>query len=103
MSETSSTPLAGAREVELSREPVELFKVLKFEGMVNSGGQAKLVIADGQVLVNGERETRKRRKLISGDTVEFNGQSVTLRFVAAGSAVSVEAAGTDASDNGPNS
>jgi ribosome-associated protein len=36
--------------VEISREPVELYKILKFEGMVASGGEAKVVVAAGQVL-----------------------------------------------------
>ncbi len=81
MTDPSSTLEDGAREVVLSREPVELFKVLKFEAMVNSGGQAKLVISDGQVLVNGDVETRKRRKLVAGDVIEFNGERLLLKSV----------------------
>lgn len=50
------------REVEITQEPVELYKILKFEGMVSSGGEAKLVIEQGQVCVNGKVETRKRKK-----------------------------------------
>lgn len=60
------------REVEITKEPVELYKVLKFEGLVSSGGEAKTVINDGQVLVNGVPETRKRKKIVSGDIIEFN-------------------------------
>jgi ribosome-associated protein len=41
---------ADVRMVEISREPVELYKILKFEGMVASGGEAKVVVAAGQVL-----------------------------------------------------
>ena len=59
------------KEIEITKEPVELYKILKFEGIVASGGEAKAVIDDGQVLVNGEIETRKRKKIISGDTIEF--------------------------------
>ena len=44
------------------REFIELYKVIKIEGMVSSGGEAKAVIADGQVLVNGLIETQKRKK-----------------------------------------
>jgi len=58
-------------DVELRTEPVELYKILKFEGLVGSGGEAKLVIADGYVTVNGEVETRKRRKIVSGDIIAF--------------------------------
>lgn len=57
--------------VEISRQPIELFKILKFEGLVNSGGQAKLVIADGQVLLNGTVETQKSKKIVSGDVITF--------------------------------
>ncbi len=57
--------------VEITSEPVELYKILKFEGIVSSGAEAKAVIADGLVLVNNEVETRKRKKIISGDIIEF--------------------------------
>ena len=59
------------KEIEITKEPVELYKILKFEGIVSSGGEARAVIDDGQVLVNGEVETRKRKKIVSGDTIEF--------------------------------
>ena len=59
------------KEIEITKEPVELYKILKFEGIEASGGEAKAVIDDGQVLVNGEIETRKRKKIVSGDTIEF--------------------------------
>lgn len=57
--------------VEITKEPVELYKILKFEGIVSSGGEAKAVIDDGQVLINGEIEKRKRKKIMSGDVIEF--------------------------------
>lgn len=57
--------------VKITKEPVELYKILKFEGIVGSGGEAKAVIDDGQVLVNGEIEKRKRKKIMSGDVIEF--------------------------------
>lgn len=69
---------SNAREVQLTQEPVELFKVLKFEALVGSGGEAKLVIADRQVRVNGEVETRKRRKLVAGDRIDFDSESLLL-------------------------
>ncbi|MBL4761960.1 MAG: RNA-binding S4 domain-containing protein [Gammaproteobacteria bacterium] len=58
-------------QIAISSEPVELFKILKFEGLVSSGGEAKSVIAAGEVLVNGAVETRKRKKIVSGDVIEF--------------------------------
>ena len=72
------------REVAVRGEYVELCDLLKVENLTQSGGEAKAVIADGQVLVNGEVETRKRRKLRPGDVATFNGQ--TLRLVSGGAA-----------------
>ena len=71
---------ADIRIVEISREPVELYKILKFEGMVASGGQAKAVVAAGQVLVNGKIETQKRKKILTGDTIEFNNEKIGIKF-----------------------
>ena len=56
---------------ELESEFVELFKILKFEGLADSGGDAKQAIADGRVSVNGEIETRKRKKIKAGDQIDF--------------------------------
>jgi ribosome-associated protein len=66
------------RDVVLRKEPVELHKILKFEGMVPSGGVAKLAIESGDVMVNGEVETRKRKKMVGGDIIEFNGEQIRL-------------------------
>lgn len=66
------------RKAEIRREPIELYRLLKFEGMTSSGGEAKTVIADGLVLVNGECETRKRRKILAGDIVEFAGERIEV-------------------------
>ena len=68
------------RIVEITTEPVELYKILKFEGMASSGGEAKLVIEQGQVLVNGKVETRKRKKIVSGDVIEFLSDKITIKF-----------------------
>ncbi|MEJ6670361.1 MAG: ribosome-associated protein [Candidatus Azotimanducaceae bacterium] len=57
------------RTIEITRAPVELYKILKFEGLVNSGGEAKLLIDDGQVTVNGAVETRRRKKIVDGDVI----------------------------------
>ena len=64
---------------ELESEFVELYKILKFEGLTDSGGMAKQMIADGQVSVNGEIETRKRKKIIAGDKIVFSGQSIEVK------------------------
>ncbi len=56
---------------ELESEFVELYKILKFEGLSESGGEAKQAIAEGLVQVNGEIETRKRKKIRPGDQIDF--------------------------------
>ncbi len=68
------------QDVIINREPVELYKVLKFEGLVGTGGEAKMAVAEGLVKVNGELEMRKRCKLKGGDVIEFNGESLRLVF-----------------------
>lgn len=70
------------RDVEITHEPVELYKILKFEGMASSGGEAKVVIGDGQVLVNEIVETRKRRKMRAGDVITFRDETIKLILVA---------------------
>ncbi len=67
-------------KVEIPKEPVELYKVLKFEGLVPSGGEAKLVISKGLVLVNGDIETRKRKKIVHGDVIEFAGEQLCVEL-----------------------
>ena len=64
--------------VEIEKEPIELYKILKFESMVQSGGEAKFVIAEGLVRVNGEVETRKSKKIFSGDIIEFEEETIRI-------------------------
>lgn len=71
------------RVVEITQEPVELYKILKFEGMVQSGGEAKLVVGEGMVKVNDIVETRKRKKIVSGDIVEYSGDKILIKYVPA--------------------
>jgi len=66
------------RDIELTRVPVELYKVLKFEGLTSSGAEAKAVIADGRVLVNGVVETRKRKQIVGGDIIELEGEKLRM-------------------------
>lgn len=68
------------RDVEINREPVELYKILKFDGIVPSGGEAKAVIAQGLVLVNGAVETRKRKKIVAGDIIEFADEKIRIQL-----------------------
>jgi ribosome-associated protein len=66
------------RDVEITKEPVELYKILKFEGIVSSGGAAKAVIDHGQVMVNGKVETRRRKKILSGDIIEYMNEKLKI-------------------------
>jgi len=63
---------------ELESEFVELYKILKFEGIAESGGAAKQAIADGLVSVNGEVETRKSKKISPGDQIKVSGQTIDV-------------------------
>jgi ribosome-associated protein len=67
-------------EVQITGETIRLGQLLKLSGLADSGGEAKLLLADG-VLVNGEAETRRGRQLRDGDVVEASG--VTVRIVTA--------------------
>jgi ribosome-associated protein len=71
--------IMATRDVSINREPVELYKILKFEGLLPSGGEAKAAVADGQIKVNGVVETQKRKKILNGDIIEFGDE--TLRIV----------------------
>ncbi|MEZ8127595.1 RNA-binding S4 domain-containing protein [Enterovibrio norvegicus] len=64
--------------IEVSSQPVELYKVLKLANAVSGGGEAKHAIAEGYVIVNGELETRKRCKIYDGDVIAFNEEFYVL-------------------------
>ena len=57
---------------------INLNNLLKVEGLCESGAVAKQVIAAGQVIVDGKVELRKRCKIVSGQVVEFAGQSIKV-------------------------
>ena len=60
-------------EIKIETEFIKLDALLKFANLVSSGGEAKIRIAEGEVLVNGEACTMRGKKLRSGDTVELVG------------------------------
>ncbi len=66
----------------MSKTPatIQLDQFMKFVGMVSTGGQAKVVIQGGEVLLNGEVETRRKKKLIHGDEVTFADETFTVVF-----------------------
>lgn len=57
------------------KRPIKLDQFLKFQNLVGSGGEAKMLIQEEQVQVNGEVETRRGRKLGVGDRVTLNGKT----------------------------
>ena len=65
-------------ELKLRDEFIKLGQAMKAAGIVSSGIDAKMLIQDGQVTVNGEVETRRGRKLYDGDVVEFEGGEVRV-------------------------
>lgn len=64
--------------IHLREEFIKLGQALKAAGLVESGVEAKDVIQDGLVTVNGEVDTRRGRKLYSGDTVGYNGEEIKI-------------------------
>ncbi|MDF1589658.1 MAG: RNA-binding S4 domain-containing protein [Gammaproteobacteria bacterium] len=64
--------------VALEHSPTELYKILKFEGLVSSGAEAKIVIAEGQVQLNGDIERQKRKKIVAGDIVDFDNNRLII-------------------------
>jgi ribosome-associated protein len=65
---------------KLEDDYIELYKLLKVLDLVDSGGQAKMIVADGYVLRNGETELRKRAKIIKGDVLVV-GDDVTIEVI----------------------
>ena len=59
-------------------DTIDLQDFLKLRGLVDTGGEAKFRVQGGEVRLNGEIETRRRRKLRRGDTVEYAGQTLTV-------------------------
>ncbi len=65
-------------DISIGGEVIRLGQFLKFAGLLDSGGDAKEVIIDGLVSVNGEEERRRGRQLRDGDLVTFQGRTVRV-------------------------
>ncbi len=59
---------------------IKLDSFMKWQNLVETGGQAKLLIQNGEVRVNGKIETRRGRKLVNGDKVTFKGKTLTVEI-----------------------
>ncbi|MBT2496118.1 RNA-binding S4 domain-containing protein [Microbacterium sp. ISL-59] len=66
-------------DISIGGEVIRLGQFLKFAGLLDSGGNAKEVIIDGYVTVNGEVDRRRGRQLRDGDLVSFEGRTVRVR------------------------
>lgn len=66
-------------EFKIEGDYIELIQLLKALGIAETGGHAKLIVEEGDVLRNGEVELRKRAKLIPGDVIELEGLKIILK------------------------
>jgi ribosome-associated protein len=69
----------NTQEVTIRGAHIELAQLLKFGGVVGTGGEAKQVISAGQVSVNGAVETQRGKKILPGDRVSYQGRTLLVR------------------------
>ena len=72
--------MTEAEQNTFLEEAISLNDVLKLSGLAGTGGQAKVLIQSGQVSVNGEVETRRKRKLHEGDVVRVGEEEFVLEL-----------------------
>ena len=65
-------------EIKIKTPYIELDSLLKFASLVSTGGEAKIVIKSGEVSLNGEVCTMRKKKIFPGDSVSFEGKTVTV-------------------------
>jgi len=70
--------IAMTESVKITTEFIKLDALLKFASLVNSGGEAKMLIQDGQISVNGEVCTMRGKKIRSGDRVTFGDKEIVI-------------------------
>lgn len=66
--------------IEITTEYIKLQDMLKLAGLTYTGGEAKVMVQEGLVTVNGEVCTMRGRKIRPGDTVEFEGKTLEVRY-----------------------
>lgn len=64
--------------ITIKDEFIKLGQAMKLAGLVSNGVDAKFIIQDGKVKLNGEVETRRGKKVYNGDVIEFNGSQVKV-------------------------
>jgi ribosome-associated protein len=70
--------VSAVREVPIREESIRLGQFLKLADLIDSGADAKPLLMNGEVLVNGETETRRGRQLVKGDLVSMAGAAVRV-------------------------
>lgn len=65
-------------EIQIRDDFIKLGQAMKLADLVSDGAQAKIVIQDGKVKVNGETDTRRGRKLYPGDIFDYEGKEVKI-------------------------
>lgn len=65
-------------KLNIEKEPIELQSLLKYANIVPTGGFAKILIQSGAVSLNGETETRRKKKIVSGDIVTIDSQEYDI-------------------------
>ncbi len=66
--------------IEITTEYIKLQDLLKLAGLTYTGGEAKVMVQEGLVTVNGEVCTMRGRKIRPGDTVDFEGKTLEVRY-----------------------
>ncbi len=66
------------KKIKIRDDFIKLGQLLKLAGLVSSGVEAKIVIQEGKVKINGETDTRRGKKVYPQDIVEYKGQQVTV-------------------------
>jgi len=80
MSDSNKTSSSPARPIAVRAVPIELCQFIKFGGLTGSGGEAKQMIGEGKVRLNGVVETQKRKQLVAGDRVTVGGESIVVQL-----------------------
>ena len=78
-SKIASVTPQSTRDISIRAEPIELCQLLKFAGLAESGGDAKNVISQGKVTLNGTVETQKRKKIRAGDRVTYGAETIVVK------------------------
>lgn len=67
------------REIIIKEDFIKLDSLLKFSGIAQTGGHAKMMILDGEVLLNGEVCTMRGKKIRKGDVIKFGNEEITVK------------------------